>query len=482
MPVPSAITDLSQTAGSNYPAGSESPNTADDYFRAHASFIAMLRDGEGFSAEATVASAGTTDIGDANSLYVQVTGTTTITSLGANYKGPRLVRFAGALTLTHNATTLVLPGGVNITTAAGDVALFVPNANPATGWRLGSYLKGDGTGLFYGISITGNTTIGDAAGDTLTIAPSAVTWSNNPTHSGDHTFSGNVTVNGNTVIGNASGDTLTIAPNAITWSNNPTHSGNHTFSGNVTFGDATTDTTTVSGYMGVGGAGNSGRAINIVSTALTGTAQFGIYSTPTNSAGGTSQLTTCYSAPIAANNVTTVRHYYVDNATGAGTVTTQVGLDVLDLTKGSSENIGVRLALTSGASKWNIYASGTAANHFSGDVMVFGAGGLGYTTGSGGAVTQITSRTTGVTLNKTNGAITLVSAAGTTTWQSFTVTNSTVAATDTVIVVQKSGTDLYEIHVTAVAAGSFRITYRTTAGTTTEQPVFNFSVIKAVAA
>ena len=118
----------------------------------------------------------------------------------------------------------------------------------------------------------------------------------------------------------------------------------------------------------------------------------------------------------------------------------------------------------------------------SGNVLVTGAGGLGYGTGSGGTVTQATSRTTGVTLNKTNGAITLVSAAGSTSWQSFTVTNSTVAATDTVIVNQKSGTDLNEIHVTAVAAGSFRISFKTTGGTTTEQPVFNFAVIKAVTA
>jgi len=107
---------------------------------------------------------------------------------------------------------------------------------------------------------------------------------------------------------------------------------------------------------------------------------------------------------------------------------------------------------------------------------------LGYNVGDGGAVTQGTSRTTGVTLNKPCGSITLFSAAGSTTFASFTVTNSTVVATDTVIVSQKSGTDLYEIHVTAVGAGSFRISYRTTGGTTSEQPVFNFSVIKAVAA
>lgn len=108
--------------------------------------------------------------------------------------------------------------------------------------------------------------------------------------------------------------------------------------------------------------------------------------------------------------------------------------------------------------------------------------GVGYATGAGGTVTQGTSRTTGVTLDKVCGAITLFSAAGSATPASFTVTNSTVAATDVVHVSQKSGTDLYNIHVTAVGAGSFKITFYTTGGTTVEQPVFNFAVIKAVAA
>jgi hypothetical protein len=108
--------------------------------------------------------------------------------------------------------------------------------------------------------------------------------------------------------------------------------------------------------------------------------------------------------------------------------------------------------------------------------------GIGYATGAGGTVTQITSRTTGVTLNKITGAITLVSAAGSVAWQSFTVTNSAVAATDTIICNQVSGTDLNMIHVTAIAAGSFRISFATTAGVTVEQPVFRFTVIKSVSA
>ena len=126
-------------------------------------------------------------------------------------------------------------------------------------------------------------------------------------------------------------------------------------------------------------------------------------------------------------------------------------------------------------------ATGTSLTA-TGTIVSTGTAGVGYATGAGGAVTQITSRTTGVTLNKTAGAITLVSAAGSATAATFTVTNSTVAATDVIILNQKSGTDLYDLMVTAVAAGSFNLTFRTTGGTTTETPVFNFAVIKAVAA
>ena len=126
-------------------------------------------------------------------------------------------------------------------------------------------------------------------------------------------------------------------------------------------------------------------------------------------------------------------------------------------------------------------ATGTSLTA-TGVIASTGTAGVGYATGAGGAVTQLTSRTTGVTLNKTAGAITMFSAAGTTVAATFTVTNSTVAATDVIILNQKSGTDLYDLMVTAVAAGSFNITFRTTGGTTTETPVFNFAVIKAVAA
>ena len=90
-----------------------------------------------------VASAATTNIGAAASNRVRVTGTTTITSLGTIAAGAcRTVTFAGILTLTHNAASLILPGGANITTAAGDVAEF--ESLGAGNWRCTGYMRASG--------------------------------------------------------------------------------------------------------------------------------------------------------------------------------------------------------------------------------------------------------------------------------------------------------------------------------------------------
>jgi hypothetical protein len=110
-----------------------------------------------------------------------------------------------------------------------------------------------------------------------------------------------------------------------------------------------------------------------------------------------------------------------------------------------------------------------------------GVPGIGYQTGVGvgGAITQLTSRTTGVTLNTPTGAVTMFSAAGSPTPASFTVTNSAVAATDTVLVTQKSGTtNIYTFDVAQTAVGSFQIVFYTTGGTAIDAPVINFNVIK----
>ena len=78
-----------------------------------------------FNAAVSVASATTTAIGAALSANVTVTGVVTITAFDTVIAGiVRLVKFAGALTLTHNGTSLILPGAANTTTAANDQAIF----------------------------------------------------------------------------------------------------------------------------------------------------------------------------------------------------------------------------------------------------------------------------------------------------------------------------------------------------------------------
>ena len=111
--------------------------------------------------------------------------------------------------------------------------------------------------------------------------------------------------------------------------------------------------------------------------------------------------------------------------------------------------------------------------------------GIGYTTGAGGAVTQLTNKSTGVTLNKLCGAITMHNAALAAAAEvSFTVTNNTVAAEDVPVIAIKSGAvaGTYLIGVTAVAAGSFRITIsNVSTGSLSQSLVLNFAVIKSVA-
>ena len=104
------------------------------------------------AAWADLASASTTDIGAEATNNVRITGTTTITSLGTVASGcRRICRFAGALTLTHNATSLILPGGANITTAANDTATFVSLGSG--NWICVSYNKANGGSVVSGAGL-----------------------------------------------------------------------------------------------------------------------------------------------------------------------------------------------------------------------------------------------------------------------------------------------------------------------------------------
>lgn len=98
--------------------------------------------------EITVASASTCDIGAVQGGKVAISGTTTITSFGTAKNRLRFGRFSGVLTLTYNATSLILPGGSNITTAAGDT--FIAMSDNSGNWTVTDYTRADGTALVGG--------------------------------------------------------------------------------------------------------------------------------------------------------------------------------------------------------------------------------------------------------------------------------------------------------------------------------------------
>jgi len=103
----------------------------------------------------------------------------------------------------------------------------------------------------------------------------------------------------------------------------------------------------------------------------------------------------------------------------------------------------------------------------------------------GGAVTQATNRTNGVTLNTFSGKVTGDDASlAAVTIATHTVTNSTVAATDNVIITKVSGDVDSNAFVTAVAAGSFNVSVRNNAASAADTTafVYNFAVIKSAIA
>lgn len=95
----------------------------------------------------SVASATTTDLCSVPQYFLTVTGTTTITGFGSTCKAgvQKLITFAGALTLTYNSGSMIVPGSANITTSSGDVAIAL--ALGSGNWQIVSYFPATGTAL-----------------------------------------------------------------------------------------------------------------------------------------------------------------------------------------------------------------------------------------------------------------------------------------------------------------------------------------------
>ena len=109
--------------------------------------------------------------------------------------------------------------------------------------------------------------------------------------------------------------------------------------------------------------------------------------------------------------------------------------------------------------------------------------GIGYRTGAGGAVTQITSKSTGVTLDTITGTITMQGAAlAADTTVAFTLTDSAIAATDAVLVLHESAGTLgaYSFGSTAAAGSASISVHNLTPASLSEAIVLRFVVIKSV--
>jgi len=115
-----------------------------------------------------------------------------------------------------------------------------------------------------------------------------------------------------------------------------------------------------------------------------------------------------------------------------------------------------------------------------GSDYVLAGGQLGYSTDAQGAVTQATSKSTGVTLNKSCGQITMNNAAlAGTTNVTFTLTNSFIGVKDVLVLNVYGGTaGSYNVWVSGLAEGSATITVRNiTGGSLSEAIVINYAII-----
>ena len=112
--------------------------------------------------------------------------------------------------------------------------------------------------------------------------------------------------------------------------------------------------------------------------------------------------------------------------------------------------------------------------------------GIGYSTGAGGAVTQITNSATAVTLDKVCGQITTVAlTTAAAAEEAFVCNNTTVDANDVVVVsTTYAGAGKPIVFITDVGAGVFtvNITNVHAANALDAVLVINFAVIKSVAA
>lgn len=391
-----------------------------------------------------------------------LTGTVATGRIAGSYTGITAVGTLTGLTVTGPATIQTLTvglgaGAITSNTVLGYRPLFsntTGSYNTASGSQAlylnttGSYSTASGTYALYS-NTTGNNNTGSGFQ-----ALYGNTTGNHNTASGFQALYLNTTASNNTAIGSMAGRYSASGTALITPANS-------TFIGYDTRASVDAGTNeTVIGYAAVGNGSNTvtiGNA-SVTATYLQGNLVWASRSRIFSSADGTITLFN-----NASNNF--------DRLQFGGTTS------AFPAWKRSGTTLVARLADNSADAP--ITAS---VGTFSGAVVSNSAtGGIGYTTGAGGTVTQLTSKATGVTLSTVTGNITLNAAAlAANTSVSFTLTNTAIAATDLVVVTHHSaGTAGAYTTTGQAAAGSAVITVRNvTAGSLGEAIVLKFAIIK----
>jgi hypothetical protein len=185
------------------------------------------------------------------------------------------------------------------------------------------------------------------------------------------------------------------------------------------------------------------------------------------------------------------------SVTGRGLVEINGSSDaVLALKRGGSAKAYIQATTDDGLVFVNAAAGYVAFNtngaekariDLSGNLVVTGGGALGYGTGSGGTVTQLTSKSTAVTLNKPSGRITLNNASlAANTAVTFAFNNSLMTVNDVMVLNLAGGNAgyaTYRVMVDSISAGTVFVTVvNTTGGALAEALVINFAIIKGSAA
>lgn len=372
----------------------------------------------------TIASATTTDIAAATSNIVIVSGTTTITALGTVAAGAqREVTFSGALTLTHNATSLILPGSANITTAAGDTATFVSLG--AGNWRCISYQKANGTAVITAGSNLNSITAATGSA-TLANGNNPIAWNWTQTTASQAGF----TVGETTASTGGAGAQVLLRAGTLSGS---TADPLQVYTRGVdTIRVSRIGDITLTALDGTSGSGSGGSSVIITAGQGIATAGAGGALTLSSGAGGstsgnsgavtlssgTSTVGTSGSVSISTGTGTT--------ASGALSLTTssaQTSSGNLTLTVGSSTVSGTAgiLTLQGGASRaaqsgnsggivLNGGAAGAVASVAGGPIVLTAGAGSTTTTGGVGGAINLTAGAGG--LAATGGAITITTGSG----------------------------------------------------------------------